>query len=93
MKHDIVLPKTSVKKYDLLISNYAFTECVKEVQDSYIEKIIKICKRGYITGNFDPKNNLVGGYHLEELIKKIPHKIIVYEEEPSTYPGNKVLIW
>ena len=36
---------------DLVISNYAFSECNYETQDIYIEKILSKAKRGYITHN------------------------------------------
>lgn len=42
---------TGNKKYDLLISNYAFSECERSVQNDYIEKILKNSSRGYITYN------------------------------------------
>ena len=36
---------------DLVISNYAFSECNYETQDVYFEKILSKSKRGYITHN------------------------------------------
>jgi hypothetical protein len=36
---------------DLVISNYAFSECNDETQDVYIDKILSKAKRGYITHN------------------------------------------
>ena len=36
---------------DLVISNYAFSECNYETQDVYIEKILSKAKRGYVTHN------------------------------------------
>jgi len=36
---------------DLVISNYAFSECNYETQDIYIDKILSKAKRGYITHN------------------------------------------
>ena len=36
---------------DLVISNYAFSECNYETQDIYIDKILSKSKRGYITHN------------------------------------------
>lgn len=39
------------KKYDLLISNYALTECDKKIQEYYYDKVIKKSEHGYITGN------------------------------------------
>lgn len=39
------------KKYDLVISNYAFSECERSIQNIYIEKIFKNSAKGYITFN------------------------------------------
>ena len=93
LKHDIVLPKTSVKKYDLVISNYAFTECNSQIQDVYLKKVINKSEHGYITGNFDSKNNIIGAYALDKLLEVIQHNVKIYNENPSTYIGNKILIW
>ena len=38
-------------KIDLVISNYAFSECNYDTQDVYIDKILSKSKRGYITHN------------------------------------------
>lgn len=37
--------------YDLFISNYAFSELRENIQDVYIDKIVKHAKHGYITFN------------------------------------------
>lgn len=39
------------ENFDLLISNYAFSECHKEVQQDYIERFIKKSNNFYITHN------------------------------------------
>ncbi|MCH9621704.1 MAG: hypothetical protein S4CHLAM20_11300 [Chlamydiia bacterium] len=41
-------------EYDLLISNYAISECDKAVQINYIDKIASVSKRGYIAYNYIP---------------------------------------
>jgi hypothetical protein len=38
-------------EYDLIVSNYAFSECVKEVQDLYIKKYMSNNERIYMTLN------------------------------------------
>ena len=75
------------KKYDLVISNYAFTELTKSVQDIYLEKIILNSKMGYIT-----YNEISSSYKLDELIKIIP-KSKVYKEVPLTAPTNCIIMW
>ena len=41
----------SPNQYDLVISNYAFTELPREIQTVYYEKIISKSAKGYITYN------------------------------------------
>jgi hypothetical protein len=37
--------------YDLVISNWALSECTRETQDRYIEHVLRRSRRGYITYN------------------------------------------
>jgi hypothetical protein len=81
----------SDKKYDLIISNYAFTECNKDVQLEYIQKIIKNSAHGYITFNnishlFDVKS-----FSKEELSQFF--SFTEMEENPCIFAGNAILIW
>ena len=46
-----ILEKLSAPRYDLVISNYAFSECDEETQDFYIKEVFSKCDRGYITVN------------------------------------------
>jgi len=72
---------------DLVISNYAFSECVTAVQDIYIKKIINNCKRGYII-----HNNFEG--HDHTMLKDIlSHKVNEFKEIPQTAPKNVLLTW
>ncbi len=45
---DAELPE---EEYDLVISNYAYSECDKEMQLSYFDRVIKKAKRGYVVYN------------------------------------------
>jgi hypothetical protein len=83
-----------VGNFDLLISNYAFTECHRDIQDIYFEKVISKSKAGYITSNAEVwgkccyKTNEIMA-HLKKcfsLAKTVP-------EQPLTAPGNCILIW
>ena len=74
---------------DLLISNYAFSECSKNIQDEYIDKIINNSKHGYMSINY--LNNTV--YTVDELIERIDKDIKIIEEKPNTHKFNKILIW
>ena len=60
----------STEIYDLVISNYAFTEMRRDIQDIYLEKVIYPSLRGYITYNdINPKD--FNSYKKEELLHMI----------------------
>ena len=78
-------------EYDLLISNYAFTELSRPIQDIYLEKSILCSKMGYITYNeITPPE--FKSYKKEELIHIIPNSKII-KECPLTHPNNCIIIW
>jgi hypothetical protein len=77
--------------FDLLISNYAFTELPRHIQDIYLKKIILNSKRGYITYNdICPKD--FNSYKKEELLTTIPNSRMV-EEKPLTHKNNCIIVW
>jgi len=59
-------------EYDLVISQYAFTECRKEVEQIYLDKILKNARCGYLLCNWMTAD--VGFQQLskEELLSSIP---------------------
>lgn len=79
------------KNYDLCISNYAFTELPRSIQDVYLTKVILNSSRGYITYN----EMLLEGfnsYKADELAELIPGAEII-KEDPLTHPKNCILLW
>lgn len=84
------------KEIDLVISNYAFSECDRKTQLDYFERIIKKSKRGYmiynqISSRFDIDS--LSPNEFFDLLKqqKLHPKI---EDEPvCTYPGNVLITW
>lgn len=91
MDIETVAPAT----YDLVISNYAFSELPKAVQLDYLHNVLSQSKRGYLTmnsgrGNFTGRSE--GKLTLEEIIQIIPG-CSVLEELPLTGPDNYILIW
>ena len=77
--------------YDFVISNYAFSELIRDVQDVYLEKIILKSKAGYMTWN-TLSHDVLDGYSLEELLEKIPGSSTI-AEEPLTKENNCIIIW
>lgn len=79
-----VINKMTPTHYDLVISNYAFSELPKNLQLIYIEKVLSKAKRGYLTMNsgYGGKRSY-GKLSLDELRNLLP-KFLVIEEEPYT---------
>ena len=80
-----------IQNYDLLISNYAFSELPRSIQDVYLKKIILNSKRGYITYNEIVPESF-NSYKKEELLNVIPNSFII-EERPITHENNCIIIW
>jgi putative sugar O-methyltransferase len=77
--------------YDLFISNYAFTEIRREIQQVYLEKVVLPAKRGYITYNeINPDD--FNSFTKEELIELIP-QIRIKPEVGILHPKDCTLVW
>lgn len=86
------MAELEVSEYDLFISNYAYTECDKNVQLEYFDKTIAKTKKGYITANFI--NDIFNLDYLkkEELLSMINNSYLI-EEEPKTHAKNVIILW
>jgi putative sugar O-methyltransferase len=78
--------------WDFCISNYAFSECNKQMQDWYLEHVILKSKKGYMTCNFISSQFGVDSYSQEELLSFIPYSWLE-AENPLTSPANVVIRW
>lgn len=76
---------------DLVISNYAFSELPRHVQDAYLEKVILRSPRGYITFN-DMNPDHYRSWRVDELCERIPGARIL-PEVPLTYEKNCLIVW
>jgi putative sugar O-methyltransferase len=79
------------RKYDLFISNYAFSELRLAIQSCYFEKTIRNASKGYITYN-NIMTEAFDRFSLDDYQRKIPNLQII-EEYPLSYTGNTVLLW
>jgi putative sugar O-methyltransferase len=82
-------------KFDLVISNYAFSELPSELQKMYLEKVLVSAKNGYLLMNSGLENvtgRSVGKLSVNFLKSIIPH-IEIYPENPLTGPDNYLIIW
>ena len=80
--------------YDLVISNYAYTELDRELQDIYKLNIIDNSKNGYLTCNFISNLFIDNSdfYSREELIN-LKEKVEIFKEEPLSHSNNFLLTW
>jgi len=76
---------------DLVISNYAFSELNRDIQDQYLKNVVLPAPRGYITWN-NYSTDTLGGYSLAELIRIIPNSEI-HPEIPNTGERNAIIVW
>ena len=77
---------------DLLVSNYAFSELSRGVQDLYFRNIVSKAARGYIIYNFihdEGANSLTA----REFLELLPDDAEALEENPLTHPGNVLIVW
>jgi putative sugar O-methyltransferase len=75
-------------KSDIVISNYAFSECSIDTQELYIKKILQHTKNCYMI-----YNNLYGYTHHQLIEKMLPIKVKINQEIPKTHPNNVLLTW
>ena len=93
--HMSLTDSKEVNEFDLIISNYAFSELPRNLQIEYLEKVILKSKNGYLIMN-SGRGNSTGRSHgklsLKELSERIPG-LLVKEEIPLTSPDNYVIYW
>jgi hypothetical protein len=81
-------------EYDLVISNYAFSELPSKLQLRYIKKILSKSKRGYLTMNSGKVNSVFkeDKLSLADLKKHLP-VFEILEEKPLTATDNYIIVW
>ena len=81
--------------WDVVISNYAFSELHRDLQLCYIERVIAKSKSGYMIMNSGRSNitgRSEGKLSLNEIRNYIPN-LQVKEEVPLTGPDNYIIYW
>jgi putative sugar O-methyltransferase len=77
--------------YDLVVSNYAFSECVREVQEDYLARVLRRSSRGYLTCNWISPRGF-RSLSPDELLEAIPGSRFV-PEIPKTAEENRIWVW
>lgn len=76
---------------DLVISNYAFSELNRNLQEVYLQNIILFSKRGYLIYNDIGKADF-DTIDVKEFASRIPGAIIV-NEHPISSNRNRLVVW
>ena len=87
----------SEQKIDLVISNYAYSECDRAMQLEYFDKVIKKADRGYVIYNqisqVDYGIDSLSPDEFVQLLKSIGAKPKVMKEILSTGAKNLLITW
>ena len=80
---------------DFFISDFAFSELIKPVQDVYIKRILSKAAAGYINwdGAVFAELGLYSGYTLEEFVAMLPDAKVFPEKPVTTSPNNRIIVW
>ena len=82
------IKNNEVENIDLLISNYAFSECGREIQNVYYQNLIKNSKRFYMVYNNFTKDNIGPDEFIEMASEDCE---ILIENEVRKHHTNKIL--
>lgn len=83
----------SDERYDLVISNFGFSECVRSYQDKYVETYMSHGEKIYMAMNFVQNEvypEFKGMHTTEELVDKLG--VTAFAEVPMTDKRNAILI-
>jgi len=78
------------QKVDLFISHYAFSECLPEVREIYLNKVISKSPRGIMTINFLNREEIL--YVLNKIRALTGKHVQLVNEVPKT-GDNVVIVW
>ena len=83
------------ESWDLVISNYAFSELPRNLQIDYIKKVLIKSKSGFMimnSGRTDLTGRSSGKMTVNEIISYIPSATVL-DENPKTSKDNYIIIW
>lgn len=80
------------RDHDLCISNYAFSELARDIQDRYARLAVSSASRGYLTCNFISNLHGIDSWSRHEL-ERLHAGAHWLPEQPITYHGNEILVW
>lgn len=86
---------SQINNVDLVISNYAYSECTLEIQKMYAESVLRKAKNGYCICNVSPNRQEIFG-NKQDLLRILFNNNIRWtelSEKPLTSPNNYLIIW
>lgn len=89
------IKQVNLGRYDLIISNYAFSELPENVQRQYLTSTLATSNKGYLIMNSGKSNETgrsEGKLDLSEIMSFLPPSKVL-SEIPLTSPDNYVLTW
>lgn len=78
-------------KLDLVISNYAFSELDRQLQEEYLQKVVLNSARGYVTYNHI-SNSKLNSMTALEFAERVPGSKLI-QETPLTHALNCIVVW
>ena len=81
---------------DFVISNYAFSECNKQMQQIYLDKIISHSKSGYMISNQTAGFFRIENFSQCEIYDYISSRVCTCQIMPEFFPtfeGNYTMVW
>ena len=88
-----VINRRTPSRYDLVISNYAFSELPKKLQKMYIHKVLSNSKKGYLTMNTGMGDDRSSGKLSIAELKELLPEFSIISEEPLTANQNYIIVW
>ncbi len=80
-------------KIDLLISNYAFSECGRETQLDYFDRIIRKADRGYMLFNQLRCMDTLSPDEFVQLLNDQGMNASIHQEPVNTHSDNVLIVW
>jgi hypothetical protein len=77
--------------YDLVISNYALSECHPSIRASYLNCVIAFARRGYLAVNFIGGASGIDDMKPDEIQAIHPDMVDLPEDPP--HPSNRLYLW
>ena len=81
-------------EYDLLISNYAFSELSRPIQEIYINKVLCKSKRGFMLVNNMAETFTIDQFSYAEIISALPSPGEMLPDSASPgFDTNRLILW